>query len=776
MTGQIASEKQTMKSSDEYYKKILEVASDGFLLLDCQGNFLEANTSYCLMTGYTLSELRKINISDIDIDHDTAGIKKHIKKVMTCGSDRFESRYRQKNGACIDVELSIGFLNVENGQIVGFCRDISSRKKMERELRRNEASLKLAQHLAHTGNWELNIVTNTLTWSEETYRIFEEDPSDFGANYESFLALIHPDDREKVNQAYHLSLKNKTPYNVEHRLLTKDGRIKYIHEFCESEFAPDGTPILSRGIAQDISERKQTEEALLEIEARLRTISDNLPSGMVYEIDSGIKCEIRRFLYVSAGIEKLHGITPEQAKKNAALVYDQIHEEDRPVLANLEAAAREKMQIFRCQARIKHPSGEIRWSQFSSSPHLRKDNHIVWHGIETDITQLKMAEAENLALENRLNQIQKLDSLAILAGGIAHDFNNLFAGIYGNLDLANSISQDEKVSFHLTCALQTIERARGLTQQLLTFSGSGVPNKRTGLIDRCIIDTTRFALTGTNIICKFDFQNDLWPCDFDTNQISQVINNLVINARQAMPEGGNLEISAVNVPLEDKNRSPFFAGRYIKIVVKDTGIGIPKEAIPNLFDPFFTTKFGGHGLGLPTCFSIIHRHEGYIEAASELGKGSTFTVYLPASDKPISNVTTTPETRKHKGNGTILVMDDDEILRETFSTMLQSLGYSVVCKENGTEAVAYFAAELKAGRQITGMLFDLTIPGGPGGKETIKEIRKLCQNTPVFVASGYASDPIMTEPQKYGFTASICKPFKRADLEKMLQTYIVNKL
>lgn len=242
-----------------------------------------------------------------------------------------------------------------------------------------------------------------------------------------------------------------------------------------------------------------------------------------------------------------------------------------------------------------------------------------------------------------------------------------------------------------------------------------------------------------------------------------------------MPVGGTIELTARNITLAKKEHPTLEKNNYVKISVKDFGIGIPKELISRIFDPFFTTKAKGHGLGLATCYSIIKRHGGCIDVESEPGKGSTFHIYLPASLNSVSVLMDKPVIH-HKGSGTFLIMDDEEVMRETIRDMLMSLGYTVVCKDDGKDAVEYFASEIKVKREITGMIFDLTVPGGMGGKAAVEEIRLLNTEIPVFVASGYAEDPVMKNPAEYGFTASICKPFRRSELSEMLNKHLSEKL
>jgi len=337
--------------------------------------------------------------------------------------------------------------------------------------------------------------------------------------------------------------------------------------------------------------------------------------------------------------------------------------------------------------------------------------------------------------------------------------------------LAGEGTKDEKMSLYLSKAMTTIERARGLTLQLLTFAKGGVPIKKIGRLFPFVQETALFALSGSNVSCTFDLQHDLFPCDFDKNQIGQVIDNILINAKQAMPDGGTIVVTARNVNVLQNEHHQLPSGDYVTISIKDCGIGIPKNILPYIFDPFYTTKATGHGLGLATCYSIVTRHGGCIEVESEPGEGSTFHVFLPAIKGSILSGTE-KVAAMHKGAGVFLVMDDQEVMRDTIGDMLKSLGYTAVCKENGHKAIEFFSSEMKEHREIAGMIFDLTIPGDMGGKEAIGEIRKMNPGTPVFVTSGYADDPIMAKPNEHGFTASICKPFRKSELSEMLNKYM----
>lgn len=427
-----------------------------------------------------------------------------------------------------------------------------------------------------------------------------------------------------------------------------------------------------------------------------------------------------------------------------------------------------------CEVRMMKKDGTLFWARLEAIVSQDDDGSQVCRLTMSDISARKQAEDEHLKLEHlkleqQIQQTQKLESLGVLASGIAHDFNNLMGGIFGYIDLAMEKSTDPIITQYLTKAMTTIERARGLTGQLLTFAKGGAPVQKITALFPFVEETVHFALSGSNVSCRFDVMDNLWMCNIDRNQIEQVIDNIIINAEQAMPNGGTIEITARNVSLEGNEFAFIAKGHYVCLSIKDTGIGILKESLPHIFDPFYTTKSKGHGLGLATCYSIIHRHGGTIDVESEPGRGSTFHVYLPASTD-VASVVGLPEVT-HAGSGTFIVMDDEDVMRDTIRNMLQTFGYTVVCMHDGREAIHFFTQEANEKRPIAGMILDLTVPGGMGGKTAVAEIRRLSLNAdiPIFAASGYADDPVMKNPEAFGFTASICKPFRKSELAEMLE-------
>jgi PAS domain S-box-containing protein len=376
-----------------------------------------------------------------------------------------------------------------------------------------------------------------------------------------------------------------------------------------------------------------------------------------------------------------------------------------------------------------------------------------------------------LKTEQELLRTQKLESLGILAGGIAHDFNNLLAAILANIQLA--MVKLEKNQDFKPCLLNTIEttrKASDLTKQLLTFSKGGAPVKKDASLIDLIQETTEFVLQGAVTKAEFDIPNNLWPVNADVGQISQVIHNLIINANQAMPKGGIIQVKAENITIEEKTH--LTPGKYVKITIADQGIGITKENLSKIFDPFFTTKKDGNGLGLATSYSIISRHNGYIEVESQDGAGAAFYIYLPAAN-PAPPLTELPPEDFRSGEGlNVLIMDDEKNILHAVGEMLRYYGYRIALAGDGSTAIEIYREALRTGTRFDVVVMDLTVPGGMGGQEAITHLRDLDPNIKAIVSSGYANDPIMADYKQYGFAGMVSKPYKIDELHEVLQRVI----
>jgi PAS domain S-box-containing protein len=375
---------------------------------------------------------------------------------------------------------------------------------------------------------------------------------------------------------------------------------------------------------------------------------------------------------------------------------------------------------------------------------------------------------ERRTLEEEMRKAHKLESLGVLAGGIAHDFNNLLAGILGNASLEKHLTDPKDKKYRrLDNIEKAAERARDLTQQLLTFSRGGKPVKKTTSIEQIVMDSASFVLRGSNIRCEFIIPDSVWPVEVDEGQMNQVFNNLIINADQAMPAGGNITIQIENLPTAPKDILTIKEGEYVKISVRDHGVGICEEILQKIFDPYFTTKQRGSGLGLAIVYSIINNHGGYISVESRVGMGTTFHVYIPASKMELP-VAAQPVRSPLAGSGKILIMDDEEILREVACEMLSHLGYHVVACGDGAEAIELYREAMVNGEPFVAVIVDLTIPGGMGGKETMKKLLEIDSEVMCVVSSGYCNDPILAYYGEYGFSGVVVKPYNMETLGKVL--------
>jgi CheY-like chemotaxis protein len=408
--------------------------------------------------------------------------------------------------------------------------------------------------------------------------------------------------------------------------------------------------------------------------------------------------------------------------------------------------------------------GTVFQALFHVSPIIKDGKPAGLRGVAIDLTELRQAEEEILKL-------RKLESVGILAGGIAHDFNNLLAGLFGNIEMAKRfLAEEDKAYKYLQSAGMSMERATSLTQQLLTFAKGGDPIKDVLFLPGMIEEIARFSLRGSNVKLQLDIPENLWAVDADKGQLSQVISNLVINAKQAMPKGGVVTISAENLETA--------AGKSVKILLRDQGIGIASQDLDKIFDPYFSTKQRGSGLGLASCYSIITKHNGKIEVSSELNRGTTFTILLPATTEDKKPRVDDPETEPVGENSIvarILVLDDEEMLQQMSGTMLEEMGHRVGYASHGEEAVDKYRAAQEEGAGYDVVICDLTIPGGMGGQAAAQEILRSDPQAKLIVSSGYATDSVMANYAEYGFCGRVAKPYLFEELQKVIQQVLKNK-
>lgn len=382
---------------------------------------------------------------------------------------------------------------------------------------------------------------------------------------------------------------------------------------------------------------------------------------------------------------------------------------------------------------------------------------MIWKDEKCIFANLRNITSDSQLLEETVKS-NKLESLGILAGGIAHDFNNILTAAIGNLNLAKYEDNIHSIQEHLDETERAILRAKGLTQQLLTFAKGGSPIKKAFSIAKLLRDSIKFILSGSKCSTVFNISSDLWAINADKSQISQVLQNLSLNAAQACPNGGQIRIRAENVVLPEISDMPCDAGPYVKISISDTGIGISEENLVKIFDPFFTTKKSGSGLGLSTCFSIIRKHNGHITVESKLNRGATFSIFLPAV---LTKNQHTPN-RQQSFNlrmGRVLIVDDELPIRSILSQMLGKLGYDVISAESGKQALDYYHKLDNPLNFFEFVITDLTIPGDIGGMKLAESLLKIDPTIKIIVSSGYSNDPVLSEYQNYGFVGCLKKPY-----------------
>jgi len=610
-----------------------------------------------------------------------------------------------------------------------------------------------SQRAAKVGNYEWDLLTGEVSWSAEMHNIFEVD-EDYVPTTEGFAEFVHPDDMYILSKESFQKALSDRHHEFEFRVIgARSQEVKSIHLWGKVDTNAEGTPIQIYGTLQDITARKAVELALRESEERYRLLVENA-SVCIHEID----LEGRLVSMNRTGLDMMD--IADESSICGVPYLDLVAAEDRQRIETLlHSALAGQSSHFQFRA-----ASEAPFFVDSSFIPIQDDSGdwVKIMGVSQDITDRQQMEEE-------LRKQQNLESLGVLAGGIAHDFNNVLTGVIGGLGLLEMMLDKSSKEYGITKdSLAAAERTRDLTRQLLTFAKGGTPVKENASIEELIKETTELSLHGSNTKHEYHFSQQLHLVYMDKGQIGQVIQNIVLNSDQAMPKGGSLKVSAENVVIATEDLLPLEAGNYIKISVADEGIGMSEEVMARIFDPYYTTKEAGHGLGLSITHSIIQKHGGHIGVQSEVGIGTVFEIYLPAVHEQKEDVVV--ENRGlPRGTGRVLLMDDEEIIHDTITSILERLGYDVECVYDGEAALRVYGHALRGRHPYSAVILDLTIPGAMGGRETVGKLHEIDPDARVIVSSGYAHDPVMAHYKEHGFVGAVAKPVDIRELAEMVK-------
>ena len=578
-----------------------------------------------------------------------------------------------------------------------------------------------------------------------------------------FSSFIHQEDQEILGLHCQQNLATGETKGCELRMVKQDRTLFWAR--LDTTAAPQaGGAVEYHLLIRDISNRKRAEEALRRSEQQateaknlLKLILDTIPVRLFWKDLQSVFLGCNLLFAQDAGYqvpEELIGLDDyAMGWREEAAMY---RRDDLAVMNSGQPRLRyEEVQTT--------PEGKQIWLSTSKVPLRDADGKIIGIlGAYEDITEQKLAKEELLKAQN-------LESLGLLAGGIAHDFNNYLMVIMGNISFAKMLVPPEDKAYERLSIAETASlKAKGLTQQFLTFSKGGAPVKSVLSAAHLIRSYGSFALSGKKSACEYSFSEDLWKIEADEGQIGQVITNLLINADQSMEESGIIRVDGENVVVTKDHGLPLPDGNYLKISITDQGAGIPEEYLGRIFDPYFTTKKTGRGLGLASAYSIMKRHGGSIAVESAAGSGTTFTLFLPAVVSE-GAAPTVEEPELPDGGGKILVMDDDELVLQIVGGILENLGYEVAHARDGRADVAMYADARQSAKPFDAVILDLTVPGGMGGKEAIRQLLTIDPQAKAIVSSGYRNDPVMTEYTRYGFRGVIAKPYCPEELRKQMQ-------
>ena len=739
------------KKPTDFFQALFEKHNAVMLVIDPgSGAIIHANLAAARFYGYPVEVLQTLNIADINI-LTRQQIHAEMAQAKTSRRNCFKFPHRLASGEIRTVEVHSSLLRVEERELLfSIIHDITEQEIVSTALRASEERYRALFEHSLDGILLTRPDGSILAANPSACRMFGMTEAEIcAAGRTGLVDCADPrlaralEERQQTGRA-----------RADLTLIRKNG--ERFPVAISSQLFRDQTGVATCMIFRDISERSQAAEELRQSEERFRILCNTAPVGIFQSDGQGNN------VYVNPCWRRMAGLSEAEAAGQGWRKV--IHPEDLPRLEAAWLKAVKNQASFSLEHRQVRPDGQVLRVKAYGNPLLDAQGQMSGYmGVVVDITEVSKLQDEVL-------KAQKLESLGVLAGGIAHDFNNILTGLVGSLSLAElHIEPGHKAQPAVHAAATAAQRATELARQLLTFAKGNQPLKRAVNIPNLLQEVVSFALRGTNVMGCFDFCEPLPAVAADEGQLHQVFSNLIINATQAMPGGGKLFITAEEALLSTTAHPHLADGAYLKLSIADSGCGIPESQLEKIFDPYFSTKSGGTGLGLATAYSIMQKHGGAIEVQSLVGKGTTFTLLLPVTaDAPQQSAEPAEPSVPRGRSETILVMDDEVLVRDLAAMMLEHLGYGVVVCASGEEAVELYRHALATGNPFWAAIMDLTVPGGMGGKEAAQVILSFDKTARMIVSSGYSSDPILAESDRYGFVGALVKPYRVEDMARVL--------
>ena len=702
----------------------------------------------------------------------------HVRTVQTAekalagGADRYQHEFRiiGSDGLhWLSEEVMIRPAGPDEWNLAGVVADVTKRREAEEGRKRTEAELDQILEGADCLLWQSSVSLGPggevewqmfLTPSVLYKRIFGEESRHGQGTL--WTEDIVPEWNEINRVSKQAILEGRQHYDQEFHVAVR-GKTFYVHEHVSiARLGPNSWNLV--GVIVDVTARRDAELALAAEKERLAVTLGTMSEGVITMDASG------RVLFINrAAADMIQWNAADTVGRDVSEVCRLLNAASglETVLPVREILAGGTLAELPPQTLLKGRSDRMRLVEGRLAPVADATSKRVGAVfVLRDVT-------DRHRMEEKLQNAAKMESVGILAGGIAHDFNNILTAVLSNLTLLQlDVAGMPEAAELLEEAVRATKRAGELTLQLLTFAKGGDPVRTAVHLNEVIREAATFANRGSAVKSEFEMPGDLRAANADKGQISQVIQNLVINAIQAMPDGGTVRIASSNERVAAGANPALAEGDYIRITVTDNGSGIPAEHVGKIFDPYFTTRVQGHGLGLATVFSIIRKHQGHIEVSSVVGRGTVFTLWLPAA--PLSQAAPARGAAAagvEKGKR-VLFMDDEEAILKMADRLMSRLGLEFSSALDGREAIERFRAAKDTGKPFDLVVMDLTIPGGMGGKEAISVLRQIDPGVRAIVSSGYSSDLIMSDFRKHGFRGMVAKPYDIAELASVIRAVL----